>query len=746
MSAAYQSPLRMLRGYRFSSTFARANSFDDAYSKLYCHNIDVRRPFCPYDLHGACKDSQCPYQHASAMSMDNAQRTEHFCSYAPSLLALSSTQGATQREALKKLKLYAAKFMASHLNRMSIRDYFKYLYDHVAAAMQQQAPCGTTVLTRIPALVISNNKSLGTAADNDPMWRSIETAETTSAADSSSIACPVVHLLDKIIGVNMTRSCHVKLRHLAAHDRLHIDYLRAQHERLALISSPSSDNTTTTSVSSSSLDLDADELCVAWLFLAKQTFVASVAAAASVTGSVDEQQQPVDKLLNVLSHALESQPDSELTWLVYLRVYSAWKRNATVDYHEICLLAMDNLVTYDLVWLMLNTCVRSSSSSSSSSSATYVAVFERLERYLLAVDSERSLAAEFEQREGGASLTTRVSFYLMEMVVYHVYLTLSLDNGQGNEESVALFRRYLGNARLTDRLEPSDLCLLWLCLIHLVAFGYLPTWLRVSRALKSRTLDALAQPAFWLLSTQQQQQQQQGRRRRRREYNKRLFEALDSIYGTRDTEAAATPRRTFDMFLLPWNVNNSSNNSKQQQQQQPVGVVAAKHVVSTAASTSYSIERAQNLFHEALKAVNARCSSSGAQREATRLASLPLFVNLIHLEVSNRRHETAGKLCQRLLQSPEAGSFKELWLSLIYIKASHQTPPPPPPQQQQQQQQDVTSDEACCHQALAKFPYDPHLTLLCAQHLHSIVSYHLKASSSSSILYIHFFNLSIFSL
>ena len=98
----YESPLKVFRGYRFSSHFSQFSPFEEAYSKTYCNSIDYRRPFCPFDLHGSCKDSNCLYQHSNKITMDNYQRTEHFLSYCPQVLELSSDT-PTQREAIKKL-------------------------------------------------------------------------------------------------------------------------------------------------------------------------------------------------------------------------------------------------------------------------------------------------------------------------------------------------------------------------------------------------------------------------------------------------------------------------------------------------------------------------------------------------------------------------------------------------------------------------------------------------------------------
>ena len=71
------------------------SALDEAYSKFYCNAIDFRRPFCPFDLHGSCKDSNCLYQHSNVMIMDNYQRTEHFLSYCPQLLELNLQAGKT---------------------------------------------------------------------------------------------------------------------------------------------------------------------------------------------------------------------------------------------------------------------------------------------------------------------------------------------------------------------------------------------------------------------------------------------------------------------------------------------------------------------------------------------------------------------------------------------------------------------------------------------------------------------------
>lgn len=73
--------------------------------------------------------------------------------------------------------------------------------------------------------------------------------------------------------------------------------------------------------------------------------------------------------------------------------------------------------------------------------------------------------------------------------------------------------------------------------------------------------------------------------------------------------------RQYDIFLMPWTTNQLHK-------------------------YACSLERIQNLFHSALKAVNMRIpanseSSIGLKTEI-RMHSLPLFLNLIILEVANK--------------------------------------------------------------------------------------------------------------
>lgn len=147
----------------------------------------------------------------------------------------------------------------------------------------------------------------------------------------------------------------------------------------------------------------------------------------------------------MLSHALESNPRSELIWLLYLKCYVC-KRNSLSDYHEICLLCMDNLLTYDLVWLILNTCP-----------VTYIDLpIERYERFLLSCTYQELIVFEQQQENREQNLddtivldddedvdannkqTNRVSYYLFELIVFAVYIKLNSPDTTPTEKTSAV--------------------------------------------------------------------------------------------------------------------------------------------------------------------------------------------------------------------------------------------------------------------------------------------------------------------
>jgi hypothetical protein len=620
----YDSPLKCFRGYRFSKLYEKANDLEEAYSKFYCNTIDIRKQFCPFDLHGSCKDSNCVYQHSNVMIMDNFQRTEHFLTYCPELLELSAQPSA--KEASKKLKMYANTFMSTHLNKMSIKDYFKHLYDHIMANRKahgdsDESTQTSTILSRHGVFLVNHTsqKSIG-------VYEQLE-IDSTQSSDTPSLSDSLIFLFDQIIMANTSRLLELKLNTLLLNNKLDIDHL--------------------SSVGSEELTLN--ELIVAWIFLARHVYVK--------TGQIE-------KLLNVLSHALEVNAQCELLWLVYLKSYLS-KKNSMSDYHEICMLCMDNLITYDLVWFMMSTC----------SNSEYVQVLiERYEKYLLSTDN----LEEFEQTTASStSSLIRLSFYLVELILFQVHLKslkLKFDEIESNMRASCnlLLERLRSNA-LISRLDPIDLCLLWLCTIHMEAFNYMPQWLQVTKKLM---LENTTKRVFWKLDE-----------RSMRIFNWPLFESIRSIYSLRERAKA---KRTYDFVLLPWK----------------------KHQLTCESS----LNKLQNLFYESLKSISTCCSlnkelskhSGELSKEQIRSFSLPLFINLIHLELANKRYETAHKLCERLLKSPDAESLKEVWLVYIHIQRSKEF------------SSNLTST---IQNALSKFPLDGQIAFTAARFYASIVRF-----------------------
>ena len=655
----YESPLRVFRGYRFSSNFSKFNQFEEAYSRLYCNAIDFRKPFCPFDLHGSCKDSNCIYQHSNVMTMDNFQRTEHFLSYCPNLLELSDAP--SPREAVKKLKAYAKTFMSNNLNRMSIRDYFKFLYDHIINNLKL-SPSHATILSRIPVLCLNNNKSIGV---NESFHDTNAHAELKVQEND-----PILSLLDQVINANMNRLLDIKIRNVLNNGQLDLNWIRSQQKSLGENKNDCS-----------SLYLDSNEIVLTWIFYSRQVYIASQNL---------EFFAKIEKLLNVLCNSLEANPKTEILWFIYLKAYLL-KKNSSSDYHEICMLCLDNIVTYDLVWFMFGTC----------KTKFLDLLFERYEKHLLNLKSVNSLL-EFEQsnyetnfnceEEETSMKNIRISFYLCEMILYNVYLKLTSSVNE-NESHVAikLFHSYLQSSNLVIALELNDLCLMWLCFIHLEAFNCMPSWLRTSSLFSNKISQYLNITEFWYLETNENKTF-----KHKRNYNKIFFESVNLIYNFR-----LENNRSFDIFVLPWMFKGSSS----------IGELKC------------DVEKLKNLFHEALKSMNSRLSSFFTKQKIYQY-SLPLFINLIILEVANKRFDIANKFCQRLLKSSDTEMLKELWLSLIFIQQSHL----------QHLHNNVSKNltgtsnsvesvnmENTITSSLNMFPYDAHITFLSSRYYASLV-------------------------
>ncbi len=70
-----------------------------------------------------------------------------------------------------------------------------------------------------------------------------------------------------------------------------------------------------------------------------------------------------------------------------------------------------------------------------------------------------------------------------------------------------------------SKLEPNDLCLIWLCAIHLEAFSSLPSMVRCTSLLNSRVLKYFDTRAFWKLTANN-----------KRVFNQNFFHRLSKIY------------------------------------------------------------------------------------------------------------------------------------------------------------------------------------------------------------------------
>lgn len=533
--------------------------------------------------------------------------------------------------------------MNNNLNKMSIKDYFKYLYDHVVENLKLDPPY-STILSRIPILCLNNNKSIGVfdhlelENETDSETKDILTNSQLVKLNSNLSDCFFVDsgdhlnsLLDIVLSVNMKRSLDSRLKKYLINSELDLEWLKNSRDLLQ----------------------NEDDQILAWIFYAKYVYLNS-------NGS-----NQVEKILNVFSHSLESNPQCELLWLLYLKCY-LFKKNSLNDYHEICLLCMDNLITYDLVWFILNTCPYE-----------FVdLIFERYEKYLLSTNC-LDLGKEFEQSiQVNQQENQRVSFYLFEMIIYNTYLKSISTNLEDTDKKEAknVLSKYLNSAEIVSKLEPNDLSLLWLCLIHLEAFLFLPNWLCLSN-LTNKISKSVESRIFWSLE-------------KKRHFNRNLFYDVNYLYKNRlvKNSDSSLIQRQFDLFLLPW---------RQQ----------AKYSCST--------EKLQKLFHEALKSINTRCpanmTSSLSAKQEIRLFSLPLFINLINLEVSNKRFEIASKFCDRLLISADAKYLKELWINLIFI----------------QKQQGSNQLEQTIQTSLSMFVKDAQILYIAAQYYASVVSFEL---------------------
>lgn len=386
-----------------------------------------------------------------------------------------------------------------------------------------------------------------------------------------------------------------------------------------------------------------------------------------------------------MSHALENHSKCEFLWLVYLKSYLA-KRNSLNDYHEVCMLCMDNLLTYDVVWFIINTCP-----------VQYVdMIVEKYERFLLVANSiqldefEQSFDDLCTQSQSVEKTSRRVSYYLFELIIFHVYTKLNEHTAEFktcHEAAKKTLNHYLNTNEVTLKLEPIDLTLLWLCAIHLEVYLHLPGWLSASNFLASKTIKNVCRPGFWAFRGQ------------KRIFNERFFKYVNLMYAS----STADVERNYDLFLITW------RQTQLQQQQQTNSIKYA-----------CSIEHVHGMFHQALKSINVRngvsATSSLATKQATNLHSLSLLVNFINLETANSRFEVASKMSERLLKSADKRMLKELWFTNVHIFYSQlNTNSTNLDNLKKSIEQSVDASLKC-------FPLDAQVAYISAQYYSSIVS------------------------
>lgn len=161
---------------------------------------------------------------------------------------------------------------------------------------------------------------------------------------------------------------------------------------------------------------------------------------------------------------------------------------------------------------------------------------------------------------------------------------------------------------MISKLEPSDLALLWLCAIHLEAYMHLPTWVSASDFLMSKVSKSLTSSSFWSLVDESS----------RRSFNRRFFAALSYAYHnltlSYEKDNCFNLARQYDLFLMPW--------------------------TSGPTKLACSLDKIQTMMHQALRTINLRLPANSdstlALKLEIRMHSLPLFINLINLEVASK--------------------------------------------------------------------------------------------------------------
>ncbi|XP_018544562.1 zinc finger C3H1 domain-containing protein isoform X2 [Lates calcarifer] len=158
----------------------------------------------------------------------------------------------------------------------------------------------------------------------------------------------------------------------------------------------------------------------------------------------------LEAALNTLSRALESNCDNPEVWSHYLSLFS--RRGSRAEVQEMCEMAVEHAPDYRVWWNYLNL-------ESSFEGKDYVC--DRLLQFLLT--------------EASSGVTDKLSFQLMEALLYRVHLNLFTGR---MESALAILQNALKSAHdrsIADHLTAGDRALVWLSYIHLTEFDRLPS-------------------------------------------------------------------------------------------------------------------------------------------------------------------------------------------------------------------------------------------------------------------------------
>ncbi|MEQ2268564.1 hypothetical protein XENORESO_004737 [Xenotaenia resolanae] len=158
----------------------------------------------------------------------------------------------------------------------------------------------------------------------------------------------------------------------------------------------------------------------------------------------------LEAALNTLSRALESNCDDPEVWSHYLSLFS--RRGSQEEVREMCEMAVEHAPNHRVWWNYLTL-------ESSFEGKDYVC--DRLLQFL--------------QDEASTGVTEKLSFQLMEALLYRVQLNLFTGRMESALAILQMALKSVQDHSLAEFLTANDRALLWLSYIHLTEFDELPS-------------------------------------------------------------------------------------------------------------------------------------------------------------------------------------------------------------------------------------------------------------------------------